>query len=334
MREFENLNAAHIKRSNTTFLLILILETITFAYLYFLRYKNQRLPLGGIEFKTGNVISMFLFGLLIFFTIVSILRTANTGKLASGFLILISAVSLAALIYSDNVDSKESKITAVAVFILLSVFLLSSVIAIGTSANCEFKPLRTFLLFLFFTVSGILSVFLNVLNFSDDSIAYSGTGRTADSGIILGAAVWGGNRPSPVLKERILKGYELYRKGIVPKLVLTGGGSPNELTEGEVSKNELLKMGVDREDLFIENESSSTVEQVLFLRDKLYRSNSWDKVILISDNFHLMRSREICSFNNIRADCFASGKELTSGGSAAFCMKESLALIVFWISGI
>lgn len=79
-------------------------------------------------------------------------------------------------------------------------------------------------------------MFLNVLNFEDDSTLYSANDRSADSGVILGAAVWGGNRPSPVLKERIVKGYEIYRRKIVPKLVITGGGSPNELTRERFQK--------------------------------------------------------------------------------------------------
>lgn len=156
----------------------------------------------------------------------------------------------------------------------------------------------------------------------------------ADAGVILGAAVWGGNRPSPVLKERINKGYDVYQKNIVPKLVITGGGSPNELTEGEVSKNVLIKYGVAPENLILENSSSSTIQQIQFVRDSLYNAMNWNKIILISDNFHLFRSLEICKFNNINADCLASDKELSTEGTFSFCLKESLALIIFWVSGV
>jgi vancomycin permeability regulator SanA len=287
-----------------------------------------------MEFKTGNIISVFLFGLLIFFAIISLLRSTNFGGVASFVLITFSGVSLFSLIYSDLQIQKEVKIVAIAVNLLSTVFILSSVIMISISGRGELKFIRTLLIFLLICALGIFSVFLNVLNFDDDSILYSANDRSADSGVILGAAVWGGNRPSPVLKERIVKGFEIYRRKIVPKLVITGGGSPNELTEGEVSKNELIKFGVEPANLILENSSNSTIEQIHFVRDNLYNKNSWDKIILISDNFHLLRSKEISSFNNINADCIASDKELSAGGTASFCMKESLALIVFWMSGV
>ncbi len=314
--------------------MVLLIETASFFYLYFLRYKNQRLPLNGIEFKTGNIISAFLFGLLIFFTIIALLRGANFGGFASFVLVAASLISICSLIYSDLTSAKETKISAIAISLIATVFVLSSVIIISISSNGELNPIRTIFAFLFLCSAGIFTVFLLVLNFNDDRSLYTANDRTADSGVILGAAVWGGNRPSPVLKERILKGYEIYRRKLVPKIVITGGGSPNELTEGEVSKNELIKYGVDPGNLILENSSNSTIEQIHFVRDNLYQKNSWDRVILISDNFHLLRSKEISHFNNINADCIASDKELSAGGTASFCMKESLALIVFWISGV
>ncbi|MDQ3194606.1 MAG: YdcF family protein, partial [Bacteroidota bacterium] len=109
---------------------------------------------------------------------------------------------------------------------------------------------------------------------------------------------------------------------------------PNELTEGEVSKNVLLKYGVAPEDLILENSSGSTIEQVHFVRDNLYKVNNWKKIILISDNFHLMRAAEISEFNNMNADCISSDLELSAEGTISFCLKESFALLIFWMFGI
>lgn len=212
---------------------------------------------------------------------------------------------------------------------------LSVLIIITFTQSGKYILLKSLLLMCGITAVALLSVFILVLNFRDDSVKYSeGSFIKADAGVILGAAVWGGNRPSPVLRERIKKGYDVYAKGIASKLVITGGGSPNEMTEADVSKNELIKYGVNPDDLMLENSSSSTDEQIHFVRDKLYISRSWNKIILISDNFHLFRAKEISMFNNINADCIASDKSLTTEGTVNFCFKESLALIIFWISGI
>jgi len=181
---------------------------------------------------------------------------------------------------------------------------------------------------------GVFIVFLNVYNFTDDSKLYTEGIERADAGVILGAAVWGGNRPSPVLRERINKGFEIYKNKNISKLVLTGGGSPNELTEAEVSRNELIKYGVDKDNLYIEKKSNSTVEQIHYIRDKLYKKLNWHKIVLISDNYHLFRASEICKFNNINVDCISSDTPLSTKGGINYCIKESFAVLFFWLFGI
>lgn len=198
----------------------------------------------------------------------------------------------------------------------------------------SYSFIKSLLILVLIVFTGIATVFILVLNFEDDSVLYNNSNFKANAGVILGAAVWGGNRPSPVLKERINKGFEIYEKEIVPKLVITGGGSPNEMTEADVSKNVLIKYGVDPKNLIVENESNSTVEQIQFVKNNLYKANNWKKIILISDNFHLMRAKEICKFNNIEADCIASDKPLAAESTFNFCLKESLALIIFWMVGV
>src|ERR687892_1914146 len=48
----------------------------------------------------------------------------------------------------------------------------------------------------------------------------------ADAAVVLGAAVWGAE-VSPVFRERINHGVDLYRKGRVRKLIFTGGRGKN-----------------------------------------------------------------------------------------------------------
>lgn len=247
---------------------------------------------------------------------------------------MISLEGLTFLAVSFFTDQKDLKIIFTCIFIVSYVFLFSSLLNIVLSKNTKYSFFKSFLYFLILLTGSIAVVFIFVLNYSDDYGFYNSGSHKADAGVILGAAVWGGNRPSPVLKERINKGYEIYNKGIVPKLVITGGGSPNEMTEAAVSKDVLIKYGVNPNDLISENSSNSTIEQIHFVRDNLYKSKNWNKIILISDNFHLMRAFEISKFNNINADCISSDKEVSTEGTLNFCLKESLALIVFWMAGI
>ncbi len=170
--------------------------------------------------------------------------------------------------------------------------------------------------------------------YKDDSGRIFNSSIKFDAGAVLGAAVWGGNRPSPVLRERINKGYELYSAGMIKNIVLTGGGSPGEMTEAEVGKNELIKKGVDEKIIYIENKSNSTLEQISYINRNLYKQFNWKDIIIITDNFHLMRSKQMCSFFGINAKTCASDTPLSSESTFYYSLKESFAIILFWLFGI
>jgi uncharacterized SAM-binding protein YcdF (DUF218 family) len=233
-----------------------------------------------------------------------------------------------------NFEDKTDKIMITSVYIFTGFYVLVSLILLSLSRS---KKLHFFSgLWLVILTLGILFsiTFYHVYNFKDDAQSYYSGTRKANAGVILGAAVWGGNRPSPILRERINKGFEIYEKKYVTKLILTGGGSPNEMTEGQVEMNELIKYGVDKNNLILEDKSNSTFEQILFVRDKLYKKNKWERIILISDDYHLFRSSEICKFNNMNADCISTDTPHTPEGAFNFCVKETIAVIFFWVFGI
>lgn len=310
------------------------MQIVCFSVEYFFRYKNQNLDLESFENKTGNIISAVFFAITFLLILISLFFASRIKSGNIALLLTVSVIS-AVLIASTGLNfSKEIKIILIGLYLAFSVFTLACLLSLLINGFREigfFKPVILSVL-LFTATVGI--IFMVILNYTDKTEKYFEEKNKADAGVILGAAVWGGNRPSPVLKERINKGYDIYHKNIVSKLVLTGGGSPNELTEGEVSKNLLLKYGVEPENLILENHSSSTIEQIHFVRDSLYQKNKWKNILLVSDIYHLPRALEICKFNNITADGIASDREISDWNAASFCLKESLALLVFWKFGI
>ncbi len=292
------------------------------------------MTLTGFENKTGNIVSAALYLFISFFIILNIFSSKNFSTPYLLFLLIISVIAAAALTIAGLFIQKEIRIVLSSIFIITNVYIFSAFTVMAFSSNLKAVFLKSLLILVLIFLAGMTFVFIRVLSFTDDSETYiTGEGK-ADAGVILGAAVWGGNRPSPVLRDRINKGYDIYIKGSVPKLVITGGGSPNEMTEAEVSKNALIKYGVDPQNLIVENESNSTVEQIHFVRDKLYKKRNWKKIVIISDNFHLMRSKEICSFNDIKADCISTDKSYSTEGYMNYYLKESFALIIFWMCGI
>lgn len=317
--------------------MLLIISFVSGYWLTYLRYSNQNLLLSGFSFfKTGNLltaISVLLFGGFVIFNIFS---KSRFHILSLIILLCISLAGLGFLFLSSVLSDKDYKIVFSLTFLISFVYTLISVISITFSRSKMLHVFNNIGILLIVALAGFIFNIYRIYSFKDDSDIYlqASGGKKADAGVILGAAVWGGNRPSPVLRERINKGYELYQKKIVQKFILTGGGSPNELTEAEVEKNELKKYGVDEKNLIVEDKSNSTIEQIHFVRDKYYKKNNWNKIILISDNFHLFRTSEICKFNNMNVDCIASDTPLSAESLINFSIKESFAVLFFWIFGI
>jgi uncharacterized SAM-binding protein YcdF (DUF218 family) len=111
----------------------------------------------------------------------------------------------------------------------------------------------------------------------------------SDAAIVLGAAVWGAN-VSPVFKERINHGIDLYRKGTVRKLIFTGGqGNPGEPTESSAARDYALQLGIPAGDILIEEKSHTTYENILYAK-QLTDAHGLRKALIVSDPLHMKRA--------------------------------------------
>lgn len=111
--------------------------------------------------------------------------------------------------------------------------------------------------------------------------------RKADAIVVLGAAQWDG-KPSPVLRARVDHAIALWRKGMAPMLVMTGGQAPGDTTsEAAVERRYAMSHGVPGAAIRIEDESRNTSESLRNVAAML-PDESRD-VILVSDGFHMLR---------------------------------------------
>src|SRR3954449_6462477 len=95
--------------------------------------------------------------------------------------------------------------------------------------------------------------------------------RPADVIIIMGAAEYRG-KPSPVLRARIDHALQLWKRGLAPRILTTGGaGGDPEYTEGEVARNYLVRHGVPSEDILLESEGESTWESTAIAAEMMRR---------------------------------------------------------------
>jgi uncharacterized SAM-binding protein YcdF (DUF218 family) len=123
--------------------------------------------------------------------------------------------------------------------------------------------------------------------------------QPADVIIVMGAAEYAG-RPSPVLKARLDHALELYRQGLAPRILTTGGaGGDLYYTEGEVSRNYLVKLGVPSESILVESEADSTIESTA-LAGEIMRRMNLDSAIVVSDGYHIFRTKKLLEFRGLQ----------------------------------
>jgi uncharacterized SAM-binding protein YcdF (DUF218 family) len=123
----------------------------------------------------------------------------------------------------------------------------------------------------------------------------------ADAAVVLGAAVWSAD-VSPVFRERINHGIDLYRKGKVRKLIFTGGqGNPGEPTESSAAKKYALKNGVPAQDILIEEKSHNTFENIVYAKELAGR-HGIKRVLIVSDPLHMKRAMAMAADVGLAAD--------------------------------
>lgn len=115
----------------------------------------------------------------------------------------------------------------------------------------------------------------------------------ADAGIVLGMSMWG-DEPSPGLKERLDYGLKLYREGKFSRFIVSGGLDQEDykFTEGQGMRNYLVEQGVPDEAILMENESTSTYENLLFSQ-KIMKREGMSSAVIITHTFHGRRAKEI-----------------------------------------
>ena len=112
---------------------------------------------------------------------------------------------------------------------------------------------------------------------------------SADAAIVLGAAVWSSG-VSPVFRERINHGIDLYRTGKVRKLIFTGGqGNAGEPTESSAARDYAIQSGVPAQDILIEEKSHTTYENILYAK-QVADSEHIKRVLIVSDPLHMKRA--------------------------------------------
>ena len=112
----------------------------------------------------------------------------------------------------------------------------------------------------------------------------------ADAIVVLGAAQYNG-RPSPVLRARLDHALGLYREGLAPLIVVTGGVGPGDTTsEALVGRRYLMAHEVPAESVAAQPQGRTTAASMTAVSEWL-EARGAQRALLVSDPFHMFRLR-------------------------------------------
>ena len=114
--------------------------------------------------------------------------------------------------------------------------------------------------------------------------------------LILGAGIWG-DKPSPMLEDRLKEGITLYKQGTTKKIIMSGDHSREDYDEVKIMKEYAESEGVPSEDIFMDHAGFSSY-------DSVYRAKEIfgvQKMIIVTQKYHLYRSLYIAKKLGIEA---------------------------------
>ena len=118
--------------------------------------------------------------------------------------------------------------------------------------------------------------------------------RPADAIVVLGAAQYD-RRPSPVFRARLDHAISLYRAGVAPNLVVTGGKRPGDrTTEAAVARRYAIDHGVPAEAIFGEDEARNTLDSLRAVGRAMH-DRGLSSAVFVSDPTHMLRVVRIAS---------------------------------------
>lgn len=108
----------------------------------------------------------------------------------------------------------------------------------------------------------------------------------ADCILVLGCSVRPDGTPSPMLRDRVARGAQLYRAGWAKKLLLTGDNSSEHYNEVAVMDQLAQAQGVPAEDTVLDYAGLCTYDSMYRARDIF----GVKKLIIVTQEYHLYRA--------------------------------------------
>lgn len=127
---------------------------------------------------------------------------------------------------------------------------------------------------------------------------------SAHTAIVLGAKVYQNGRLSGMLEDRVRTGLDLYRKGKVKKLLVSGDHGQIRYDEVNAMRKYLLARRVPAKDIFMDHAGFNTYDSMYRARDVF----EVDDAIIVTQKFHLDRAVYIARHLGLKASGIAADR--------------------------
>lgn len=156
------------------------------------------------------------------------------------------------------------------------------------------------------TLIGIMMLSINfyVVNKTKSKIVTEKQAKeleNVDCILVLGAGIWG-DKPSPMLEDRLLQGITLYNNQTSSKIIMSGDHGKEEYDEVNVMKDFAIEKGVKSEDIFMGHAGFSTYDSV-YRAKEIFKAQ---KIIIVTQKYHLHRALYVAEKLGIEAYGVAS----------------------------
>ena len=111
-------------------------------------------------------------------------------------------------------------------------------------------------------------------------------------GIVLGARVAGTKVVEGVYADRLQTAVDLYQKGKIAKILVSGDHGQVEYDEVNAGKDYLLEHGIPKTDIFLDHAGFDTYDSI-YRAKKIFGIN---RALIISQEFHLPRALYFASY--------------------------------------
>lgn len=114
--------------------------------------------------------------------------------------------------------------------------------------------------------------------------------------LVLGAGIWG-DKPSPMLQDRLDTAIKLYKDGVSNKIIMTGDHGTKEYDEVNIMKQYAIDAGIPSEDIFMDHAGFSTYESIYRARD-IFKVK---KMVIVTQEYHLYRALYIANSLGVKS---------------------------------